>query len=156
MSLADYNNVYPDVDNLIEAVKKYDLFEHVAELEAYGLTVVPAEKMRVSNGFVDRLRDAILRVCEKRNSVELGDYRTSTANQTQVGGNSWDLLEEDEVFIEAATNPVRALTPQQRMRTSPYPYLAPASQCGKTGPLQVTDAFPPVQLPCRPRLSGGT
>ena len=105
MSLADYN-VYPDVDNLMEAIKQYDLFEHVAELEAYGLTIVPAEKMQTSEGFVERLRDAILRVCAKRNGVEFDDYQTSTVKGSQAGGNSWDLLEEDEVFVEAAINPV--------------------------------------------------
>ena len=105
MSLADYN-VYPDVDNLMGEIGRYDLFEHVAELEAYGLTIVPAEKMQTSEGFADRLRTAILRACERRNGVELGDYRTSTTRMGDVSGNSWDLLEEDEVFVEAAINPV--------------------------------------------------
>ena len=86
MSLAEYN-VYPDVDNLMEAIKQYDLFEHVAELEAYGLTIVPAEKMQTSEGFVERLRDAILRVCAKRNGVEFDDYQTSTVKGSQAGGN---------------------------------------------------------------------
>ena len=105
MSLAEYN-VYPDVDNLMAEIKKYDLFEHVAELEAYGLTIVPPEKMQASDGFIDRLRDAIVRACEQRNGVSLGDYQTSAIKMAQVQKNSWDLLEEDEVFVEAAINPV--------------------------------------------------
>lgn len=105
MGLAEYN-VYPDVDNLMAQIKQYDLFEHVVELEAYGMTVVPPEKMQSSSGFVDRLRNAILRTCEQRNGVELGDYRTAPPPVNKTGKNSWDLLEEDEVFVEAAINPV--------------------------------------------------
>lgn len=105
MSLAEYS-AYPDVDKLMAEVGKYDLYEHIVELEAYGLTIVPPEKMRSSAGFVERLRDAIVRACEKRNGVDIGDYRTSRISLQQVQKNSWDLLEEDEVFVEAAINPV--------------------------------------------------
>ena len=105
MSLAQYQ-VYPDVDNLMGELAKYDLFEHVAELAAYGLTVVPPEKMQSSPGFPDRLRDAIMRVCEERTGVKLGDYQNSTTRMDDVARHHWDLLEEDEVFVEAAINPV--------------------------------------------------
>jgi ectoine hydroxylase-related dioxygenase (phytanoyl-CoA dioxygenase family) len=105
MSLADYN-VYPDVDNLMGDIKKYDLAEHIVELEAYGMTVVPPEKMQSSEGFIERLRNAIVRVCEERNGLEIGDPRTAKPALDKTGRNSWDLLEEDEVFVEAAINPV--------------------------------------------------
>ena len=105
MALADYN-VYPDVDNLMRDIETYELHEHVVELEAYGMTTVPPEKMHSSPGFADRLRDAIIRTCEKRNGIEIGDYRTATSSRDETGRNSWDLLEEDEVFVEAAINPV--------------------------------------------------
>lgn len=106
MALADYN-VYPDVDGLMTELKKYDLFEHIVELEAYGMTVVPPEKMHSSPDFIERLRDAIIRTCEKRNGIQIGDFRTATPPLDKTGSNSWDLLEEDEVFVEAAINPVQ-------------------------------------------------
>ncbi len=105
MSLADYQ-VYPDVDQLMGEIAKYNLFEHIVELEAYGMTIVPPEKMQTSDGFITRLRDAILRACERRNGLKLGDYRTATLPKGGVQKNSWDLLEEDEAFVEAAINPV--------------------------------------------------
>ncbi|MDA1075184.1 MAG: phytanoyl-CoA dioxygenase family protein [Proteobacteria bacterium] len=105
MSLADYQ-VYPDVDNLMGEIRKYDLFEHIVELQAYGMTVVPPEKMQTSDGFIDRLRAAIIRACEVRNGITIGDYRTATPPPKHTFRNSWDLLEEDEVFVEAAINPV--------------------------------------------------
>jgi len=104
MALADYS-VYPDVDSLMGEIKKYELFEHVAELAGYGMTIVPPEKMQLTPDFIDRLRDAIIRACEKRNKCQIGDYRTSSSLKGQFR-NSWDLLEEDEVFVEAAVNPV--------------------------------------------------
>ena len=105
MSLSQYE-AYPDVDNLMAEIDTYDLHEHIVELEAYGMTVVPPERMQASDGFVERLRDAIIRTCEKRNGVTIGDHRTAKVDLRQAGGNSWHLLEEDEVFVEAAINPV--------------------------------------------------
>ena len=105
MSLSSYN-AYPDVDNLMAEIQKYDLHEHVVELEAYGMTVVPPEKMQASDGFIGRLRDAIIRTCEKRNGLKIGDYRTASVAMGEAGKGSWHLLEEDEVFVEAAINPV--------------------------------------------------
>ena len=64
-------------------LNKYDLFEHVVELEAYGMTVVPPEKMHSSEGFIERLREAIIKTCEKRNDIKLGDYRTEKKSQRQ-------------------------------------------------------------------------
>ena len=69
------------------------------------MTVVPPEKMGVDDDFVTRLRNAILGACEKRNGIEIGDYRTATLPQEAAGKRSWLLMEEDEVFVEAATNP---------------------------------------------------
>jgi len=44
MVMTDYNAA-PNVDPLMRDLAAYDLFSHVAELEAYGVTVVPPEKM---------------------------------------------------------------------------------------------------------------
>jgi len=105
MTLADYNT-YPPVDQLMAEFREYDLFEHAVELEAYGMTVVPPEKLKSSSGFIERLRSAIIRTCEERNQIEIGDPTKAAPPPDKVFRNSWDLLEEDEVFIEAAINPV--------------------------------------------------
>ena len=105
MDISDYGTS-PSVDPLIKDIEKYDLLKNVVELEAYGMTVVPPEKMQSSPGFVDRLRDAIIRTCEKRNGIEIGDPATAPASVVPKTRNGWDVLEEDEVFVEAAINPV--------------------------------------------------
>jgi hypothetical protein len=106
MNIEDYG-ASPNVDGLMKELETYGLFRHVVELEAYGMTVVPPETMRSAPGFIDRLRDAILRTCDKRNGISIGDYRTASVTPAEVGRNTWDLLEEDDVFVEAATNPVQ-------------------------------------------------
>lgn len=105
MDIREYG-VAEFVDPVVEEIEKYGLYKHVVELEAYGITVVPPETMGVDEDFVDRLRGAIIRACEKRNGVKIGDFRTDSVETDKIRQNSWDLLEEDEVFVEAATNPV--------------------------------------------------
>ena len=95
----------PDTDAVMHELEKYDLVQHALELTAYGVTVIPPEKMQVDQDFVDRLRDAILRTCERRNGIEIGDPDTCTMRFSALNQRIWHLLKEDEVFIEAAVNP---------------------------------------------------
>ena len=104
MGIADLGTS-PHTDAIMLALEEHDLMRHALELDAYGVTIIPREKMGVSDDFVRRLRDAIIRTCEKRNGVSIGDYRTSDAKGAALGTNSWYLLNEDEVFAEAATHP---------------------------------------------------
>lgn len=94
------------VDPLMEDIERLGLYKHIVELEAYGLTVVPPETAGVDESFVERLRDAILSACERRNGIKIGDFRNAQISEQDAGRNSWDLLEEDDVFVEAAINPV--------------------------------------------------
>lgn len=97
----------PHADAIMEDIRRYDLFENVAELEAYGVTVVTPDKTHAAAGFHERLRDAMLGVCERRNGLPLGDRLTTSPPPEATDFNKWDLVEEDEVFVEAATNPVQ-------------------------------------------------
>lgn len=105
MDIADYGTS-PNVDPLMGDLETYGLFKHVVELEAYGMTLVPPETMRSSAGFIERLRGAIIRTCEKRNDIVIGDPATAPASVVPKTRNGWDVLEEDEAFVEAAINPV--------------------------------------------------
>ena len=101
--------VSPNVDPIVQDLEKYDLMKHAMELEAYGMTVVPPEKMGVNDGFVERLRSAILGTCEKRSGIRINDHTTDEPDVRKMGARTWYLLGEDEAFAEAATNP-RMLT----------------------------------------------
>ena len=107
MDISEYG-VSPNADPIVQDLVKYDLLKHAVELQAYGMTVVPKEKMGVDDDFVERLRGAILRACEKRNGVAINDHTSDEPDPKQISKNSWYLLQEDEAFVEAATNP-RAL-----------------------------------------------
>ena len=95
----------PDTDAVMLELDKHGLVKHALELDAYGVTVIPPERLGVDDDFVARLRGAIVAACEKRNGVAIGDYRTSEAKGEGLFKNSWYLLHDDPVFAEAATNP---------------------------------------------------
>ena len=44
MDISEYG-VSPNADPIVRDLEKYDLLKHAVELEAYGMTVVPPEKM---------------------------------------------------------------------------------------------------------------
>ena len=52
-----------DISGIVE---EYGLQRHIAELDEIGLTVVEKETLRISDSWVDQLRDGILRVGESR------------------------------------------------------------------------------------------
>jgi hypothetical protein len=93
----------PAADAAVSEITRYGLERNVVELDAYGFTVIPPEKTAAAPGFVERLRDAILRTHGARNDDPIDDYRTA---ELKTGlRNSWWLLEEDEAFVEAVLNP---------------------------------------------------
>ncbi len=93
----------PAADAAVSEITRYGLQQNVVELDAYGFTVIPPEKTGAAPGFVERLRDAILRTHGARNDDPIDDYRTA---ELKAGfRNSWWLLEEDEAFVEAVLNP---------------------------------------------------
>ena len=93
----------PAADAAVSEITRYGLEHNVVELDAYGFTVIPPEKTAAAPGFVERLRDAILRTHGARNDDPIDDYRTA---ELKAGfRNSWWLLEEDEAFVEAVLNP---------------------------------------------------
>ena len=94
MDISEYG-VSPNADPIVRDLVKYDLLKHAVELQAYGMTVVPKEKMGVDDEFVERLRGAILRACEKRNGVAINDHTADEPDPKQIGKNSWYLLQED-------------------------------------------------------------
>ena len=87
MSIAELNTS-PNVDAVMLELEKYDLVQHALELEAYGVTIVPREKLGVSKRWASKLRNAILNTCEKRNGVKIGNYRNSKVSGEGLAKNS--------------------------------------------------------------------
>ena len=97
---ADLNPIYADI-------RAHDLEQCVAELDAFGFTVIPPEKIAPA-AFHDRLRQAILDVHERRTGhrVEDAELGKASLEGDRPLAIHWSLLGEDSVFEEAVMNPV--------------------------------------------------
>ena len=114
----------PALDSIRQDIARFGVVDHALDLATYGFTVVPPEKLQVDAAWVSRLRDAVIRATEECCGVSFGDYRSATFPQSASGANvekvysnaetremsASELLGQDDVFVEAALNPVaRAL-----------------------------------------------
>ena len=101
------------VDAMLAPIRELGLEQYVAELEHYGYTVIPPERV-ASPDFVERVRDAVLRVAHERTGVEHALDRPGDAGRYETFPIQSDryllyyLLFEDEVFEEWLENPVLA------------------------------------------------
>jgi ectoine hydroxylase-related dioxygenase (phytanoyl-CoA dioxygenase family) len=99
-STADLNPIYADI-------RANDLEQCVAELDAFGFTVIPPEKIAPA-AFHDRLRQAILDVHARRTGhrVEAAALGAASLEGDRPLATHWSLLGEDPVFEEAVMNPI--------------------------------------------------
>lgn len=80
------------------------LDSHVAELDAYGFTVVPPERA-AGDGFASALLEAVLDVAQRRTGIRPSPDERSTSN-TAWGQHLFYLLTEGRIFEEALMNEV--------------------------------------------------
>ena len=100
-----------DVD-IDEIIQEYGLACHVKELDEVGLTVVDKEILRLSGAWVDRLRDAILRVAETRAEarfeLDKNPAKAFAGRPSEIGHMIFShLIYEDRIFIDVLTHPVK-------------------------------------------------
>ena len=91
-------------------IRELDLESNIVELDTYGFTVVPPEKV-ADIAFFNRIRETVLRICKERTGVEfsldkngeIGEYKA----QPQTDGQFllFYLLMADRVFEEWIVNP---------------------------------------------------
>ncbi|BFM17978.1 hypothetical protein R50073_41610 [Maricurvus nonylphenolicus] len=95
------------VTGLYEELKTLELEKHIADLSMYGYTIVPPEKIMPA-GYITELRDAVLKVSEKRSGVtpdqETG--KTHVGSQHPLGQFMRKVLFEDPVFEPLITHPI--------------------------------------------------
>lgn len=94
----------PSADPIVETIIDHGLERNIVELDAYGFTVIPPEKLGTPPGFGDRLREAILDVYRRRHNVEIDvshseDLPADNALYKQ-------LVDEDDAITEAVLHPV--------------------------------------------------
>ena len=102
-------------------VLELGLDPYVAELDRDGYTVIPPDRVAPPE-FIERLRDAVLRVARERTGVEHALHRSGDAGHYETFPIRSDqyllyyLLFEDEVFEEWLENPVLAAVVDYMLR----------------------------------------
>ena len=92
----------PSLDSIMSDIERYGIAQNAVELMTYGFTVVSPAKLGATDAWGERLRSAAVVAYESRNDVSI-DYRTSTI----TAAFDDPFFDEDDVFIEAATNPAK-------------------------------------------------
>jgi ectoine hydroxylase-related dioxygenase (phytanoyl-CoA dioxygenase family) len=84
--------------------REFELEPNIAELEAFGFTVIDPEKTGAPPDFAERLLEAVQRLAgeEDEAAVDLNKH----ADRPAYGRQLFHLLARDPVFVEAAMNPV--------------------------------------------------
>ena len=95
---------------LEQAIEKYGVSEHVAELQAVGATLVPMEKAGLGNEAVQRARHALLAHARSMTGAEwdIDKGPLDTLDEPGTPGYFFmsRMLEVDRVFLEFQCNPV--------------------------------------------------
>ena len=104
--------VVDEVIDIGQIVAEYGLACHLEELDEVGLTVVDQGTLRLPDTWVDRLRDAILRVGEARANAKFELHKNPakafTGRPSEIGHMIFShLIYEDPVFLEVLTHPVK-------------------------------------------------
>ena len=110
-TLAVPNDAPNPLDAAFAPIRDLGLERYVAELDHYGYTVIPPERV-AAPAFVERVRDVVLRVAHERTGVEhaldrsadVGTYKTYPTQSDRY--LLYYMLFEDEVFEEWLENPV--------------------------------------------------
>lgn len=106
------NTLAPAFSRLDEDIERYELADHLAELDDQGLCIIPFSKLQVGPDFLTRTRDALLAVAERRTGakfdVERGRSGALDAKAEGLGQLMLThLLHEGPVFEEIYVNPIR-------------------------------------------------
>jgi hypothetical protein len=81
---------------------------NLAELEAFGFTIVEPEKV-APKGFADRMLNALLAAADREDPMAVDLSRKAQKDKPVYGRNLFHMIAKDPVFAEAVMNPV-ALT----------------------------------------------
>ncbi|HEY1974110.1 MAG TPA: phytanoyl-CoA dioxygenase family protein [Pseudonocardia sp.] len=95
-----------DLRSIWDEIGRLGLEKYVAEFEARGYTIIPPDKLAPAE-FIDRIREKILDISERRNGVRPDLYGASTqgSGANPQGASLFYLLYEDPVFQRAVVNP---------------------------------------------------
>ena len=97
-----------ELNQIYREARELGIETNIAELEAFGFTIVPPEKV-APKGFTDRMLNALLRVAGEEGENKDTLNMRAQKDRPVYGRNLFHLVAKDPVFAEAIMNPV-ALT----------------------------------------------
>jgi ectoine hydroxylase-related dioxygenase (phytanoyl-CoA dioxygenase family) len=103
MEIGDWKSV-AGMAEVYRQAREFDLEPNIAELEAFGFTVIEPDKTAAPPGFADRLFESVMRIArqEDESAVDLNKH----ADKPAYGRQLFHLLARDPLFIDATMNPV--------------------------------------------------
>jgi ectoine hydroxylase-related dioxygenase (phytanoyl-CoA dioxygenase family) len=103
MEIGDWKSV-AGMAAVYRQAREFDLEPNIAELEAFGFTVIEPDKTGAPPDFAERLLESVMRIArqEDESAVDLNQH----ADKPAYGRQLFHLLARDRLFIDAAMNPV--------------------------------------------------
>ncbi|MBX3511665.1 MAG: phytanoyl-CoA dioxygenase family protein [Hyphomonadaceae bacterium] len=103
MEIGNWKSV-AGLDKIYRDARQYGIESNIAELEAFGFTIVEPEKTQAPKDFAKRLLDKLMEIARREDAakVDLNKHEDRPAYGRQL----FHLFARDDVFIEAALNPV--------------------------------------------------
>ena len=59
-----------NANSIYKRIQELGLEQNILDLETYGFTVISPEKVAAPDGFLERIRDIVLRIANERTGVE--------------------------------------------------------------------------------------
>ncbi len=97
-----------ELNEIYRAARELGIETNLAELEAFGFTIVEPERL-APRAFTKRMLEATLAVARREDPMAVDLSTRAQKDRPVYGRNLFHLIDKDDVFIEALLNPV-ALT----------------------------------------------
>lgn len=104
MEIGDWKSVAGMADVYRQA-RELGLETNIAELEAFGFTVIPPDKTGAAPDLAKRLLDKLMGMARQEDELSVELNKHTDAEKPAYGRQFFHLLERDPVFIEAVMSP---------------------------------------------------
>lgn len=104
MEIGDWKSV-AGMAETYRTARELGIETNIAELEAFGFTVIPPERTGAPKDLASRMLDTLLDMARKEDELAVELNKHSDAEKPAYGRQFFHLLQHDPVFIDATMNP---------------------------------------------------
>jgi len=105
MEIGDWKSV-AGMGETYRRARELGIETNIAELEAFGFTVIEPEKTGAPPGFAERLYEKVMEIGQQEDALAVELNKHGDAAKPAYGRQLFHLLARDPVFAEAVMNPV--------------------------------------------------